>query len=170
MGQGRFGLMIAAAALGLAAPAAAQEPPDPAAVELGRRFAEAGEFGAIISAMGQEEVSRIAAAAGELTEPERARLIEIGTATLKLSREHLLDEVAEIYARHLGREHLAALVAFYEGPAGRAYVAKLPALVPELVGAGEDMGFEGEVRRVFCRETGKLCPVTPPPAPARNRR
>jgi len=164
------GAAIAAAGLGMATPAAAQDAPDPASVALGRRLAEAGEFNAIISAIAQAEVDRVVAEAGELTEAERARLTGIGMRTLSLARERLLDEVGEIYARHLPGDHLAAIVAFYEGPAGRALVAKLPVMLPEIAGAAEDMGVDGEMRRAICRETGKLCPVTPPPAPGRNRR
>jgi len=143
--------------------AAAAQPPGAGQAALGRRLAAAGDFNAIVGAMGAAEVERIARETPGLGDAERARLREIGRATLAAGRARLLDRVGAIYARHFTAAQLRGIVAFLESPAGRAYTGALPALLPEIAAAmqGRDLG--GEIRAAFCRETGKLCaaPATP---------
>ena len=129
---------------------------------LGRRLAAAGDFNAIIGAMGAAEVERIARETPELSEAERARLREIGRATLAVARIRLLDTVGAIYARHFTAAQLRAIVAFLESPAGRAYTGALPALLPEIAAAMQGRDLAADIRAAFCRETGKLC--APPAA------
>jgi hypothetical protein len=140
--------------------AALAQPPEQAA--LGRRMAAAGDFNAIVGAMGAAEVEQLARDTPGLTEAERDRLRAVGRATLEAGRARLLDRVGAIYARQFTAAELAAIVGFLESPAGRVYTGAFPRLLPEIAAAmgGFDLG--GEIRAAFCRETGKLCP-----APAR---
>jgi hypothetical protein len=141
--------------------AAAQEPAAEQ-IALGRRMAAAGDFNAILGAMGAAEVERLARDTPDLSEAERARLREIGTATLAAGRARLLDTVGAIYARHFTAAELGEIVRFLEGPAGRAYTGALPRLLPEIGAAMQGRDFAAEIRAAFCRETGKLC-ATPAP-------
>jgi len=137
--------------------AAVAQQPGPEQAALGRRLAAAGDFNAIIGAMGAAEVERIAREAPDLSDAERARLREIGSATLAAGRARLLDRVGAIYARHFTARQLRAIVRFLESPAGRSYVGALPRLLPEIAQAMQGVDLGAEIRAAFCRETGKLC-------------
>ncbi|HMG48063.1 MAG TPA: DUF2059 domain-containing protein [Allosphingosinicella sp.] len=140
--------------------AALAQPPEQLA--LGRRMAAAGDFNAIVGAMGAAEVERLARETPDLTEAERSRLREIGRATLETGRARLLVTVGAIYARHFTAAQLAEIVAFLESPAGRAYVGALPRLLPEIAQAMQGVDLAAEIRAAFCRETGKLCAAPAP--------
>jgi len=150
-------IIIAGLILLLWSGAAAAQQPGAGQAALGRRLAAAGDFNAIIGAMGAAEVERIARETPELSEAERARLREIGSAALAAGRARLLDRVGAIYARHFTAAQLEAIVGFLEGPAGRAYTGALPRLLPEIAAAMGTVDLGGEIRAAFCRETGKLC-------------
>lgn len=151
-------LPILAVALLFAAPASGQESPqiDPAQLALGRRLAEAGDFNAVIGAMGAAEIERMAAEA-DLDEAGKARLRETGVRVLATARAALIDRIAPIYATAYPPDQLAAIVAFLESPAGRAYTGGFPRLVPALAQALQGYDFAGEVRAAYCSETGQLC-------------
>lgn len=156
---GAAGLVyLTATALLLATPARAQEEPqpDPAQLALGRRLAEAGDFNAVIGAMGAAEIERVAAEA-DLDDAGKARLRETGARVLATARAALIERVAPIYAAAYPPDQLAAIVAFLESPAGRAYSGGFPRLVPALAQALQGYDFAGEVRAAYCRETGQLC-------------
>lgn len=152
-----FGLTL----LAWSGAALAQPPPAPAPsaeqVALGRRMAAAGDFNAIVGAMGAAEVERLARETPDLTDAERARLREIGQATFAASRTRLLDMVGVIYARHFTAAQLTEITAFLESPAGRAYIGAFPRLLPEIAQAMQGRDLAAEIRAAFCRETGKLC-------------
>jgi len=137
--------------------ALAAQPPGPEQAALGRRLAAAGDFNAIVGAMGAAEVERIARETPDLSDAERARLREIGAATLAAGRARLLDTVGAIYARQFSLAELRAITAFLEGPAGRAYTGALPRLLPQIAAAMQGVDLAAEIRAAFCRETGKLC-------------
>lgn len=159
--------VLAATLAVCAAPAVAQPPPPPAAaapvqpgpgqLALGRRMAAAGDFNAIVGAMGEAEIDRMARETPNLTETERDRLRAVGEAELAVGRAHILDAVAIVYARHFTIDQLRAITAFLESDTGRAYTGAIPTLLPEVAAALQGMDFGAAVRRSFCRETGKLC-------------
>lgn len=152
-------------ALGLAAAAAAQpegpvrivagEPDERTA--LGLRLARAGDFNAIVGAVGAAEIERLARETPDLSDAERDRLREVGRRRLEAGRERLLAAVGTTYGRRFTAEQLRAIVAFFEGPAGRAYTGALPGLLPEIAAAMQGVDLAAAVRADFCRETGKLC-------------
>jgi hypothetical protein len=126
-------------------------------VALGRRLAAAGDFNAIVGAMGAAEVERVARETPDLSDAERARLREIGRATLAAARARLLDTVGAIYARHFTAQQLRTITAFHESPAGRAYTGALPRMLPEIAATMQGVDLAAEIRAAFCHETGKLC-------------
>ena len=134
-------------------------------VALGRRLAAAGDFNAIVGAMGAAEIERMAHETPDLNDAERVRLREIGRATLDAGRQRLIETVGAIYARHFTAAQLAEIVAFLEGPAGRAYTGALPRMLPEIGAAMQGMDLASEIHAAFCRETRKLC--APESAPQR---
>ena len=136
---------------------AVAQQPGPEQAALGRRLAAAGDFNAIVGAMGAAEVERIARETPDLSEAERARLREIGTATLAAGRARLLDTIGAIYAREFTAAELEAIVGFFESPAGRAYIGALPRLLPAIGQAMRGFDLPAEIQDAFCRETGKLC-------------
>lgn len=152
--------LLAFAALILAAPAAGQDAapsPDAAQLALGRRMAEAGDFNAVIGAMGTADAERVAREAPGLSDSERARLRATALRVFAEQRARLLDRLAPAYARIYPSAELQAIVAFLESPAGRAYTGGFPRLVPEIAAALEGFDLARAVRSEFCRETGKLC-------------
>lgn len=151
-------------ALCAAAPASAQPAnaePGAEQLALGRRMAEAGDFNAIVGAMGEAQIERIAAAETALSEAERAQLRATARRVLANARGRLTAQVGLIYARRFTIEQLRAITAFLEGPAGRAYTGAMPRLLPEIAQAMQGIDFAAEVRAAFCRDTGKLCPNSP---------
>lgn len=159
-------VILAALALGTTAPGIAQPPsaPAPSAIQpgpeqlaLGRRMAAAGDFNAIVGAMGEAEIDRMARETPNLSAAERDRLRAVGAAELAVGRAHILDAVAIVYARHFTLDQLRAITAFLESDTGRAYTGAIPTLLPEVAAAVQGMDFGAAVRHSFCRETGKLC-------------
>lgn len=143
-----------------APPAALETPapaPSPAQLALGRRMAEAGDFNAIIGAMGHAQAEQIAREAPDLSDAERERLRATALRVLAEQRARLLDRLAPVYARVYPPDQLAAILAFLESPAGRAYTGGFLRLVPQIAAELEGVDFARDVRAAFCRETGKLC-------------
>ncbi len=54
--------------------------------------------------------------------------------------EGLIELVVPIYARHLTRDDVKALITFYESPVGKKLVAAQPAIVAESMAAGQIWG------------------------------
>jgi hypothetical protein len=164
----RLALTFLAATL-LATPTlAAAQPPAPAgpapAAEpsaeqraWGRRMAAAGDFNAIVGAMGAAEVDRMARETPGLTDAERDRLRVLGEAELGVGRAHILDQVAIVYARHFTLDQLRTITNFLESDTGRAYTGAIPTMLPEIAASVQGADFGAAVRRSFCRETHKLC-------------
>jgi hypothetical protein len=145
-----------------AAPASAPATaPDAEQLALGRRLAAAGDFNAIVGAMGAAEVERMARETPDLSDAERARLREVGAATFAASRARLLETVGAIYARHFTAAQLTEITAFLESAAGRAYIGAFPRLLPEIAQTMQGLDLAAAIGAAFCRETGKLC--APPP-------
>ncbi|HTU11173.1 MAG TPA: DUF2059 domain-containing protein [Allosphingosinicella sp.] len=158
----RFPPLLAAAALLVAAPAAAQPavttaPIDAAQAALGRRLAEAGELNALLGAVGTAEVAQIAASTPDLSDAERTRLREVGMATLQAGRARITAALGDAYARHFSRDQLTEILAFVESTTGRAYAGALLQVLPQVVGAIQGVDLGRDIRAAFCRETGKLC-------------
>lgn len=152
-------LHICLAACLLLAGAAGAQAPEAERAELGRRLAAAGDFNAVVGAMGEAEVERIVREAPGLGDAERARLRAIGRRTLEAGRERLVAAVGAIYAGHYSLEELRAITAFFESPAGRAYTRAAPATLPRIAEALGTVDLGGDIRAAFCRETGRLCPA-----------
>lgn len=157
-------ILLGLIALGAGWAAAAQPsapPPEPERIELGRRLAAAGDFSAITRALGEAEIERQAHEAPGLSDSEREALRDTGRRVLAAARERLLARLAPIYASRFDVEQLRALVAFFEGPIGRAYTGALPMLLPEIAVTAGEVDLGAEIRAQYCRETGRLCAEAP---------
>lgn len=54
--------------------------------------------------------------------------------------DELLDLIVPVYDRHLSADEVKALLAFYDSPAGKKFIAALPALTKESSAVGERWG------------------------------
>jgi hypothetical protein len=159
-----IGLALLGFGTALTAQAPAQAPaipaPTPSAAQLalGRRMAEAGDFNAIVGAMGEAQLAQLAAAEPGLDEAGRDRLRVTGRRVLAAARARLVAQVGRIYASQFTLAQLRAITAFLEGPAGRAYTGAMPRLLPEIAATMQGLDFAAETRAAFCRETGRPCP------------
>jgi len=61
-----------------------------------------------------------------------------------LPMDEMVDAIVPIYQKHLTREDLAAVRAFYSSPAGQKILKELPAIMSESMQAGGEIG-----RKVF---------------------
>jgi hypothetical protein len=138
--------------------------PESEHAELAARLARTGEFNAIVGAAGAAEIARMARETPGLSDAERERLRAVGARTLERMRDRLRIRAADAYFRHFAIADLREIVAFFDSPAGRAYTAAIPAILPDLAAAmqGDDLG--AEIRGDFCRETGRLCATAGRPA------
>ena len=66
----------------------------------------------------------------------------------------IIEQVARVYALQLDEHQLEDIAAFYEGPTGKAWVAKLPALAEQsgAIGAALVPELQADVLGRFCRK------------------
>ena len=66
----------------------------------------------------------------------------------------IIEQVARVYAQQLDEHQLEDIAAFYEGPTGKAWVAKLPALAEQsgAIGAALVPELQADVLDRFCRK------------------
>ncbi|MEZ5853269.1 MAG: DUF2059 domain-containing protein [Hyphomicrobiaceae bacterium] len=55
-------------------------------------------------------------------------------------KQELIEQIADIYAKRLSAEDMAATVEFYKSPAGTRFVQALPEITKESFGAGQKWG------------------------------
>jgi len=68
-----------------------------------------------------------------------------------LPLDEMMDAVVPIYQKHLTRQDLAAVTAFYASPAGQKILKEMPAITSEAMQAGGEIG-----RRVFAEKSQQL--------------
>src|SRR5579875_4059414 len=163
------------AALLLALPglALAQAQPSPEALALAKRYVVAAQASKILEnegpAVAQYMISRMAAPpGGDAKEAEvKHAMLAAADAAVAAKTPEFLDKTAAIYARTFTEPELEAIVAFYDSPAGKAFVAKGQAAaqpMAELIHAlGADIQKDTEQR--FCAKEPALCQNAPPRAP-----
>jgi hypothetical protein len=65
--------------------------------------------------------------------------------------DEMMDAIVPIYQKHLTKEDLAAVVAFYSSPAGQKILREMPAIMSEAMQAGGEVG-----RRAFAAQSQQL--------------
>ena len=76
--------------------------------------------------------------------------------------ERMVEELIPIYDKYLTAEEIKSLIAFYESPAGRKFVALMPVIIRESSGAGERIAGEA-IERIRKRFQEEGIPAPPPP-------
>lgn len=126
-----------ACALTLALPVYAQQAPDSSRVAAARKALEAGGTIDVMIAGIQANLPAQRAAAPQLPAEFWTRFEE----RILKDAPQLLDSIAVLYARHLSRQELDAITAFYQSPAGQRLRALQPTLVAEGAVIGQRWGF-----------------------------
>jgi len=165
--------LIALLALGcalMAAPALAQAP-SPKAVALAKRYLAAAEASKILENEGpvvaQYMISKIPAPAGGEAKAREVKhaMLDAATAAVQAKVPEFLDKTAVIYARVFTEKQLEDIVAFYDSPSGKAFVAKTgdaAAPMSDLIRSlGDDI--QRDTRQRFCAKEPDSCK---PPAAA----
>ena len=98
-------------------------------------------------------VSQVTSQAG-LPPAQAEALRQAMTESMAALTPRLLDEVAAVYAQDFDAAQLADIAAFYEGPTGRALVAKLPQITQQsaVVGGRLMPEMQREIIRRFCQK------------------
>jgi hypothetical protein len=65
--------------------------------------------------------------------------------------DEMMDAIVPIYQKHLTKQDLAAVTAFYSSPAGQKILKELPAIMAEAMQAGGEIG-----RRAFTAKSQQL--------------
>ena len=139
-------LLVATAAARAAEPAAAAAPPPDA---LARQLLELTGGGELGKQVMTQVVASLRGAHPGLPDAFWDEFIA------SVDPAELEDMVVPIYVENLSVEEMTAAIAFYESPAGRSLVKKLPAIVGESMAVGQQWGArlaEQVVERLAARQ------------------
>jgi hypothetical protein len=138
-----------------ASPAAAA--PSAATIALARRAAAGDDFLALVLMKGASEVGEIEQGLGTLTPDEKAKVDAIGKAKLAEGSARVVDKLAEAYAARFTPDQLKGIAEFVEAPTGKAYAARLLAVLPALGEGMKGFDFKREVLKETCAQIKKGC-------------
>jgi hypothetical protein len=163
---------LGAGLLGSAALAqgAGSNEPSPKAVALARRYVADAEARKILEDEGpvvaQYMISKIPAPTGgdaKAAEVKQA-MLDAATAAVHAKVPEFLDKTAVIYARVFTEKQLTDIVAFYDSPSGKAFVAKTGEAagpMAELIRSlGDDI--QRDTRQRFCAKEPDSCKAATP--------
>ncbi len=170
-------VLSAALAGGLAAPAQtpAQTPaPSPRALSLAARYLADAQAQTILENEGpvvaRYMLSKVPEPKGGPAKAEEVRdaMIAAAEAAVKATVPLFLERSAKVYAQIFSERELADIVAFYDSPSGKAFVAKTSSASGPMAEVLHDLGGEiqADARRRFCAAEPESCAAAPGPAPA----
>lgn len=114
----------------------------------------------------------------DLPEGKRARAVQIMEEEMRRSftAERVIEGLVPIYDKFLTSEEVKALIAFFESPAGKKFVAVQPLLIREGSAMGDSIAEEA-IGRIYVKYMAEGIDVPPPsgreaapPPPPRRRR
>lgn len=149
--------ILAGLVLALSSAAAVADPPSAATMALARRAAAGDDFLFLVQMKGGAEVGEIEKSLGTLTPEEKAEVDAIGKAKLAEGSARVIDKLADAYAARFTPDQLGRIAAFVETPAGRAYSARLLAVLPALGESMKGFDFKREVLKETCAQIKKGC-------------
>ncbi|HEV7158632.1 MAG TPA: DUF2059 domain-containing protein [Caulobacteraceae bacterium] len=149
--------MLAALALVVLGGAALADPPSAATMALARRAAAGDDFLFLVQMKGGAEIGEIEKGLGTLAPDEKAKVDAIGKAKLAEGSARVIDRLAQAYAARFTPDQLASIAQFVETPAGKAYSARLLAVLPALGESMKGFDFKREVLKQTCAELKKGC-------------
>lgn len=151
--------LVAAAALLIAAPGAAQTAPTPEAEALGRQVAATGTLAALLPLLVGKETEEMIGQHPELDDAAKARLRAVAADTAKTAIDRMLGAVGHQYALRLSVADMQALVAFNQSAAAKAWRAAEPQVIVATMQTVDGFDFKGEAWTAYCRSPGVTCPA-----------
>lgn len=103
----------------------------------------------------------------QLTQPQRARLKEAAVEAEQDTAKKMVERLAPAFAENFTEAELSQIVAFYEGPAGRALIGKTPAFAAQMDVAFRALAPEmlADINARFCAKVAcKTAPTSSPSA------
>lgn len=165
-------LLAAAAALCItmtAAPALAADPPaSPRQMELAKRLFTDMQMDRIMNTMMAQMTPAMAAQmrkANPNITPEQAQaLTEAVNESMAGLMTKMVERMIPLYAETFSEKELQELVTFYEGPTGRAMLAKMPALTAKMTPIMTEMmpDITADIQRRICAKIDCTKLNTPP--------
>ena len=151
----------AALAMGLAAgPAfAADAQASPEALALARRYEAAVHMDRVLTdmagALAPMLVEQQAKEHPDLDAAQRQAIVDSVKESVVAVGPALGDRFGDLIARTFSVEELRGLVAFYEGPTGRAVVDKMPSIMAQMPNMVRDIqpAIEAEMKSRLCKKT-----------------
>jgi len=104
----------------------------------------------------------------QLTQPQRAKLKEAALEAEQDTAKKMVERLAPAFAENFTEAELTQIVAFYEGPAGRALIGKTPVFAAQMDTAFRSLAPEmlADINARFCAKVGcKVAPTSPPARP-----
>lgn len=175
----RAGLLMAAAVFLADRPALAADSTPPTAdavapsarsLELTRRYFAAMQMEktvqVTVKAMMPAVIDRMSKANPKLTQGQKAAIAEAADESSQAMVARMTDRMAPIFATTFTERELEDLVAFYEGPTGRALVTKSPVFAARMGQVMRELApaMSADMEQRFCAK------VACPPKPAAARR
>lgn len=103
----------------------------------------------------------------QLTQPQRARLKEAAVEAEQDTAKKMVERLAPAFAENFTEAELSQIVAFYEGPAGRALIGKTPVFAAQMDVAFRALAPEmlADINARFCAKVAcKTAPTSSPSA------
>jgi hypothetical protein len=153
---------------GLMATQALAQEPSPKAIALAKRYVALAEARKILEDEGptvaQYMISKVPAPAGgdaKATEVKQA-MLDAATEAVHAKVPEFLDKTALIYARIFTEKELSDIVAFYDSPAGKAFVAKTGDAAGPMATLIQSLGddIQRDTRQKFCAKEPQSCKST----------
>jgi hypothetical protein len=169
-------VLIAAAVTGMAAPATAEPAggePSATAIALAKRYVADAEARKILEDEGptvaRYMISKVPAPAGgeaKASEVKQA-MLDAANAAVHAKVPEFLDKTAVIYARVFTEKELADIVAFYDSPSGKAFVAKTGAAAEPMAELIRSLGddIQRDTGKRFCAKEPDSCKAADAKAP-----
>ena len=104
----------------------------------------------------------------QLTQPQRARLKEAALEAEQDIAKKMVERLAPAFAETFTEAELTQIVAFYEGPAGRALIGRTPVFAAQMDAAFRSLAPEmlADINTRFCAKVAcKAAPTSPPARP-----
>jgi hypothetical protein len=159
----RTGLSLALMLLAAGAAHAAE--PGPRALALARRYVAAVQAQTILEnegpAIAAFIISRMPPPPGGEARAEEVKhaMLDAANAAVAAKTPEFLDKTAAVYATLFTEKELADIVAFYDSPAGKAFVAKTKDAAAPMAAVIHDLGAEiqQDTQQRFCAKEADLC-------------
>jgi hypothetical protein len=147
--------------------------PSAEAVALARRYFAASQMDEkvrlFLNGVSPSLVAQMIRKNPQLTEPQRAKLKEAALEAEQDTARKMVERLAPAFAETFTEAELTQIVAFYEGPAGRALIGKTPVFAAQMDAAFRTLAPEmlADINGRFCAKVACKAEPSAPTSPAR---